>query len=76
MADGTNAMIAIGHRQGDTLGHGSADQQNGWQRLAFVNSFQVRIDMRFIPRKEWQITRAQQVLCGVFAGLCFAQCSQ
>jgi hypothetical protein len=27
--------------------------------LAFVNSFLVRVDMRFIPRKERQITRAQ-----------------
>ena len=56
MADGTNAMIAVGHRQGDTLRLGSADQENGCQRLAFVNSFQIRVDMRIIPRKERQIT--------------------
>jgi hypothetical protein len=56
MADGTNAMIAVGHRQGDTLRLGPADQENGCQRIAFVNSFQIRVDMRIIPRKERQIT--------------------
>ena len=56
ITDGTNAMIAIGHRQGDTLGQGPPDHENGRQRLAFVNSFQIRVDMRIIPRKERQIT--------------------
>jgi hypothetical protein len=31
MADGTNAMIAVGHRQGDTLRLGPADQENGFR---------------------------------------------
>jgi hypothetical protein len=36
MADGTNAMIAVGHRQGDTLRLGPADQETS-RGFAIVN---------------------------------------
>jgi catalase len=54
-----------------------SDNQNSLKAgLVLANSLRVRVDIRFIPRTERQITRAQKVLCEVYDGLCFTRCAQ
>ena len=61
-------MIAVRNDERQSAGHLAADEKHRRKRLAFLNSLEVSVHMRFVTRQKRQLGGAQQILCGVLDG--------
>jgi hypothetical protein len=61
-----NPVIAVRHSEKKPSRNGAANEKNGRQRLAFVNSLQNLVRMQRVNRQKREVRGAQSVLRGVF----------
>jgi hypothetical protein len=61
-----NPVRAVRHSEKKPSRNGAANEKNGRQRLAFVNSLQNLVHMQLVNRQKRQVRGAQSLLRGVF----------
>jgi hypothetical protein len=62
-------MITVRDNERESIRHISADEEHRRKGLCFLNSLQVCVHVRIVPRQKRELSGAQQILRGMFEEL-------